>query len=100
MRTKITAIQFKAADSLKDFTEKEVARLERLSEDILNCEVKFSYQKTDKEVHVQISVNGAVLIATERSDDFKKSVVLAVEKLEQQLKKLKGKQQAKRSVEE
>jgi integrase/recombinase XerC len=100
MRTNISSIHFKASDSLKEFAEQEVQRLGRLSDDILNCEIEFSYQKTEKEAHVHASVNGTVLNATEKSDDFKKSVALAVDKLEQQLKKLKGKQQAKRAVNE
>jgi ribosomal subunit interface protein len=98
MRTKISSIHFKASDSLKEFAEQEVQRLQRLSDDILNCEIEFSYTKTEKEAHVLISVNGAVLNARERSDDFKKSLVLSVDKLEQQIKKLKGKKRSKRTA--
>jgi ribosomal subunit interface protein len=100
MRTNISSIHFKASDSLKEFAEQEVQRLARLSDDILKCEIEFSYQKTAKEAHVHLSVNGTALNATESSDDFKKSIVLSVDKLEQQLRKLKGKQQAKRAVNE
>jgi putative sigma-54 modulation protein len=100
MRTKISSLHFKASDDLKEFSENEVQRLAKLSDDILNCEVEYSYQKTAKEAHVHISVNGTVLNATESSDDFKKSLVLSLDKLEQQLKKLKGKMQDKRPVSE
>ena len=100
MRTKISSIHFKAADSLKEFTEKEVQRLEKLSDDLLGCDVEFTYTKTNKEAHIHVNVNGTILHATETTDDFKKSVVLAVDKLEQQVKKLKGKQLAKRSADE
>jgi ribosomal subunit interface protein len=98
MRARIASIHFKASDELKDFTENEIQRLQKLSDDILNCDVGFTYQKTDKEVHIHVNVNGAVLDATGISDDFKKSVVAAVDKLEGQIKKLKGKQQAKRAT--
>ncbi|MBU0507398.1 ribosome-associated translation inhibitor RaiA [bacterium] len=100
MRTKIASIHFKASDSLKDFTEKEVLRLEKLTDDILGCDVEFTYTKTNKEARVHVNVNGTVLHASETSDDFHKSIALAVDKLEQQIKKLKGKQLAKRSTEE
>jgi ribosomal subunit interface protein len=96
MRTKISSIHFKASDSLKEFAEEEAKRLEKFSDEILNCEIEFSYTKTEKDVHLHVNVNGSVLDATGSSDDFKKSIVFAVDKIEQQLKKLKGKQQTKR----
>ncbi len=99
MRTKISSIHFKATDSLKDFIESEVQRLTKLSDDILNCEVELSYQRAEKRAHVHISANGSVLNASEVTDDFQKAIVLAVDKLEQQLKKLKGKIQSKRLAE-
>jgi ribosomal subunit interface protein len=98
MRTKISSIHFKASDSLKEFAETEVRRLEKFSDEILNCEVEFSYIKTEKDVHLHVNVNGSVLDATGSSDDFNKSVVLAVDKVEQQLKKLKGKQKTRRAA--
>ena len=96
MRTKISSIHFKASDSLREFAEEEAKRLEKFSDEILNCEIEFSYTKTEKDVHLHVNVNGSVLDATGSSDDFKKSIVFAVDKIEQQLKKLKGKQQTKR----
>jgi ribosomal subunit interface protein len=98
MRTRISSIHFKATDSLKEFSENEVQRLAKLSDDILDCEIQFSFTKTEKGAHLQISVNGTLLNAVGSSDDFKKSLVIAVDKLEQQIKKLKGKQQTKRVV--
>jgi len=97
MRTRISSIHFKASDSLKQFAEEEILRLSRLSDDILNCEIEFTYTKTTKEARVHLNANGALLHASETSDDFKKSIALAVDKLEQQLKKLKGKRIAKRA---
>ena len=97
MRTRISSIHFKASDSLKQFAEVEVQRLCKLSDDILACEIEFTYAKTVKEARVHLNANGSVLNASETSDDFKKSIALAVDKLEQQLKKLKGKRMAKRA---
>ena len=97
MRKKISSIHFKASDSLKQFAEEEVERLSKLSDDILKCEIEFTYTKTAKEARVHVNANGSVLHASESSDDFKKSLALAVDKLEQQLKKLKGKRIAKRA---
>jgi ribosomal subunit interface protein len=96
MRTSISAIHFKAHDSLKEFAEKEVTRLKKFSDEIINCEIEYSFNKNEKSAHIHVNVNGNVLNATETSDDFTKSTTLCVDKLEQQLKKLKGKIQAKR----
>lgn len=91
VRTSISALRFKASDSLKEFAENEVNRLAKFTDDILNCEIEFSFAKDDKTAHIHISVNGNVLNATETTEDFKKSTSLAVDKLENQLKKLKDK---------
>jgi integrase/recombinase XerC len=96
MRAKISSIHFKASDSLKEFAETEVQRLQKLSDEILNCEIEFSFTKTEKEAHIHMNVNGTILNAIGVSDDFNKSIIMSVDKLEQQMKKLKGKQQAKR----
>lgn len=98
MRTKISSIHFKATDSLREFAEAEVQRLSKLDDRILNCEIEFTFTKDDKKTHIQISLNGSLLNASETTEDFQKSTVLAVDKLEQQVKKQKGKQQAKRAA--
>ena len=98
MRTKISSLHFKATDSLKEFSENEVLRLSKLTDDLLSCEIEFTFTKDEKEARIHLNVGGTILNSTETSDDFKKSLSLAVDKLEVQLKKHKGKQQAKRVV--
>lgn len=100
MKARISSIHFKATDELKQFTENEIQRLEKLSDEIISCEIQFTFQKTDKEAHIQVNVGGTVLNASGVTDDFKKSVVAAVDKLEQQIRKLKGKLRAKRIAED
>jgi ribosomal subunit interface protein len=99
MRTKISSLHFKATDSLKEFAEKEVLRLSKFTDEIVNCEVELSYQKAQKRAHIHVSVNHSVLNASEVTDDFQKSIVGAVDKLEEQLKRLKGRIQSKRATE-
>ena len=95
MRTQISAIHFKAHDSLKVFAEQEVQRLLKLSDDIINCEIEYSFNKSEKRANIHVKLGGAVLNASEATEDFKKSTVLAVDKLETQVKKFKGKLKAK-----
>lgn len=95
MRTQITAVHFNATDSLKEFAETEVQRLLKFADDILHCEIEFTFNKQDKKANIHISVDGTVLNASAISDDFRKSTVLAVDKLEGQVKKYKEKIHAK-----
>ncbi|MBK6765799.1 MAG: ribosome-associated translation inhibitor RaiA [bacterium] len=95
MRTQITAVHFNATDSLKEFAETELQRLKKFADGILNCEVEFSFNKQEKKANIHISVDGTVLNASAVTEDFRKSTVLAVDKLEAQVKKLKTKQHAR-----
>jgi putative sigma-54 modulation protein len=92
MNISITARKFKAHDTLKDFIHSEVSSLDKYNDDILNIDVILSYinnRENIKTAEIVLQVPGQTMRATEDSDDFKKSVSAAVEKLSRQLKKLK-----------
>jgi len=92
MNISITARKFKAHDTLKDFIRGEVSSLDKYNDDILNVDVILSYinnRGNIKTAEIILQVPGQTMRATEDSDDFKKSVHAAVEKLSRQLKKLK-----------
>jgi len=94
MNISITARKFKAHETLKDFIHAEVSRIDKFYDGILDVDVILSYQPnkdTTKTSEVIVKVPGQVLTASEVSDDYKKSTVLAVEKIQRQLDKLKTK---------
>lgn len=93
MRYRLTARHFTPSERLKQYVQKEVNRLERYYRGIIDCEVILDEEKLNKIAEIQLKVNGTLLTAAERSDDIFKSVDLAVEKIERQLKKYKGKLQ-------
>ena len=102
MRTQITAVHFNATDSLQEFAENEAQRLLKFADDILHCEIEFSFNKQEKKAHVHISLDGVARgahrdepIASAITEDFRKSTVLAVDKLEGQVKKHKDKLQTR-----
>ena len=95
MRTQITAVHFNVTDSLKEFAGNEVKRLLKFADDILNCEVEFTFNKQEKRANIHINVDGVVLNASAITEDFRKSTVLAVDKLEGQVKKHKDKLQTR-----
>lgn len=94
MNVQVTARRFKAHQSLKDYAINEVKRLEKFNNDINKVDIIFSYDRSHdsvKNVDIVLHMNGHNLLARESSDDFKKSIDLAVVKLERQLGKLKTK---------
>lgn len=94
MNIKITARKFKAHDSLKDFIKDELMTLERFSDDLLKADVILSYQNSVnslKTAEIILKIPGQVLTSKVESDDFKKSVSSAVEKMRAQLQTVKSK---------
>jgi putative sigma-54 modulation protein len=92
MRLNLTCRHFKASPKLKDFVEGEVRRLKRYYDGIIECEVILNHEKAAVEVaELVLKVYGQRLTVVERSDDMKKSVASAVDKLERQLKRYKEK---------
>ena len=94
----ITSRKFKARDILKDFITSEVKSLEKYNDRILNADVILSYQNSRDSIKIAeiiVQVPGQTLTATERTNDYKKSVSAAVEKLSRQLTKLKSKKTAR-----
>lgn len=94
MNISITARRFKAHETLKDFIRDELSSLNKYSEDILNVEVILSYvnsKESIKTAEINLAIPGYTITAKEDSDDFKKSVSAASEKISRQLKKVKTK---------
>jgi putative sigma-54 modulation protein len=89
MRTNITARHFKLQEDLKTFVEEEVFRLKKYYTGIIDADVILSWEKFHRLAEIQVNVYGVKLKAEERSEDMKKSVTLAVDKLERQVIKYK-----------
>jgi putative sigma-54 modulation protein len=77
------------SEELKKFAENEVYRLKKYFEPIIDVEIILSWEKQDRLAEINMGVNGTILTAHERSEEMKKSITLAVDKLERQLKKYK-----------
>jgi putative sigma-54 modulation protein len=98
MNIQITARKFKAHDTLKEFIKDELSSLKRFNDDIISADVKLSFQNTQNSIKIAeilLSIPGQMLKAKKESDDFKKSVTGAVEKLRNQLSTIKSKRTSK-----
>lgn len=91
MRVNVSARHFKASDKLQEFATNEVMRLRKFFDNITDGEVILDWQKGNKSSEIILNVNGTKLTATEASNDFYKAIPKAVDKLESQLRRYKGK---------
>jgi len=103
MKIQITSRKFKAKDTLKEFIEAEVSRLERFNDDIIDVDVVLSFihnKDSIKSAEIKVKLPKKVLVAIETSEEFSKSVTVAVDKMIRQLRQFKSKRVAKRKNEQ
>ena len=101
MNTIVTSRHFKAHETLVEYAEHAVEKLDRYYDGIIKCEVKLSFEKTKKSVKIAeviLSVYRSKMTALHKSDEFNKSIDKAVAKVLVQLKKYKEKLHAKDRV--
>ena len=99
METHFTARKFRAHKDVKDQALASVKRLDRFYDGIVRCDIILSYERkvnSVKTAEINLHVHGATLSATESSEEFLKSLELAVGKLERQLAKYKTKLRMKK----
>jgi putative sigma-54 modulation protein len=92
METHFTARKFRAHKDVKAQALASVKRLDKFYDGIVRCDIILSFERTSNSVktaEINLRVHGATLTATESSEEFMKSVELAVDKLERQLAKYK-----------
>ncbi len=90
MRITFTARHGKASDKLREFAEKEVRRLKKYYDGIIECEIVLDYVKLQQIADIKIKVYGRLLNTVVESEDIYKSISEAVSKLERQIQKYKS----------
>lgn len=101
MTIKFTARHFRAHPDIKEHAIDAVKKLHRFYDGIVAATVILSYERATNSVktaEINLKVYGTVLSATEKSNDYVRSVDAAVEKLGMQLAKYKSKLRAKDKV--
>lgn len=76
-------------DSLRDYVEKKVGRLERQFDNAVAATVTMSVERDRHTVEVTMPLNGMVLRGEETTGDMYSAVDLVVDKLERQIAKYK-----------
>lgn len=95
MNIKIQSVHFEAAAHLKEYIEKKLSKLEKMSDLIIDCEVILKVVKPEiannKEASVKLNIKSGELFANKIADTFEEAVMLCGEALEKQLVKAKEK---------
>jgi len=94
MQTLFTARRFRARPEIKEHALGAVQKLERFYDGIVKASIILSFEGAEKNIKVaeiNLHVHGGLLSAKERSEDYRKSVDVVVEKLSKQLAKYKTK---------
>lgn len=97
MKIQITSRKFRAKESLKDFIKGELASLEKYNDEILEANVVLSFthlKESEKTAEIVLKIPGKTLSVSDTSEEFEKSISLAIGKLEKQLEKVKTKKLA------
>jgi putative sigma-54 modulation protein len=89
MQSRTTARHFDLTDELKSFVDKEIDKLERYFNNIIDTHLILDAEKSRMTAELKVKVHGTVLTSKVRSFDMYESVEKVIDKMEQQLKRYK-----------
>ena len=98
MQMNISGHHVELTPSLRDYVTSKMERFERHFDNITNVHVTLSVEKLRQKADATIHVAGADLFAQSESEDMYASIDALVDKLDRQISKHKGKQEARRQV--
>lgn len=94
----ITSRKIKLHPKIKEHAIEELNKLKHYYDGILRCNITLSQEGNDsqsKVVDVSLHLYGHDIVASDKSDNFYKSIDNAIIKLEKQISKIKSKLQTK-----
>jgi ribosomal subunit interface protein len=103
MNIRITSRKFKAKDSLKEHIKEQVKSIERFNDHILDCNVVLSFthvKDSIKTTELIVKIPASTITVSVSSEEFEKSIGLAVEKVIKQLIKVKTKRLVRKKKDE
>lgn len=92
----LTARHLELTDALKTYVEEKVRRIERYTVKPVSAIVTLMVERYRHIVDISLNIHGAYVQAKGESNEMYGSIDKAVEKIERQMKKYKGKNQSKK----
>lgn len=96
MNISVTFRHMDTSDAIKQYASDKVAKLQKFLRQPMTAKITLSIDALSHVAETQISSGGAHLEAKESSDDLYASIDRVVEKLERQIRGVKGAAQSKR----
>jgi len=91
MNISITARGGKASDRMRKYIADRIARKERIYEGVIETEVILAYEKQIQVAELKLKLQSKTVFVKERSEDIYKSIDMALDNCERQIKKIKEK---------
>ncbi len=98
MQINISGRHVEVTPALRDYVTSKMERLERHIDNITTMQVTLSIEKQRQIADANIHISGAELFAQSESQDMYASIDALVDKLDRQILKHKGKQEARRQI--
>lgn len=95
MQLNITGHHVDLTDSMKEYVNTKLEKLERHIDGITNVQVTLSVQKQRQIAETTLHISGADIHATAENEDMYAAIDLLVDKLDRQILKFKEKQVAR-----
>jgi len=92
----LTARHLELTDALKSYVEEKIRRIERYTMNPITAMVTLMIQRYHHIVDISLNIHGAYIQAKGESNEMYNSIDKAVDKIERQMKKYKGKSQRKK----
>lgn len=90
MKIKITGRHMELTDALRSYVEHALSKLEAHFDKVLLADVVLEVQKLQQIAEINLNVNGMRIHSKEATEDMYASVDTAIDKLEKQIRKFKG----------
>jgi putative sigma-54 modulation protein len=97
MRVEITARSLELTDSTRQHMERRLLKLKRFFDGVLDCHVFGNIERFIYKFEITLHGNGFDLFAEAHDEDLHAAFENAAEKMERQVKKIKGKIRGRRS---
>lgn len=98
MQMNISGHHVELTPSLRDYVTSKMERFERHFDTVTSIQVTLSVEKLRQIADATLHISGADLFAQAESEDMYASIDALVDKLDRQILKHKGKQEARRQV--
>ncbi len=91
MDLELTVRHHDVPDRVKTYAKNEIRKLSKFHDRIVSCHIILDSDKEGEAAEITLHIAGKDFVASDTTDDITKSIDNAVDKMEKQIKRYKGK---------